>query len=79
MAKSNYEMATKYFKSDEGKETLGGAFKADSPIEIRSYTYKSGAIYNGEWKGGLRHGEGKMVWLDGARYEGNWEFNLASG
>jgi hypothetical protein len=20
-----------------------------------------------------------MVWLDGARYEGNWEFNLASG
>jgi len=46
-AKSNYEMATKYFKSDEGKETLGGAFKADSPIEIRSYTYKSGAIYNG--------------------------------
>ena len=40
-------MATKYFKSDEGKETLEGQFKSNSAIVIRKYTYKSGAVYDG--------------------------------
>jgi hypothetical protein len=49
-------MATKYFKADEGRETLDGKFKSNTAIEKRKYTYKSGAVYDGFWKGGLRHG-----------------------
>ena len=40
-------MATKYFKSEEGKETLDGKFKTSSTLEIRKYTYRSGAVYDG--------------------------------
>lgn len=40
-------MATKYFKSDEGKETLAGTYTSNSPIEIRTHTYKTGAVYSG--------------------------------
>ena len=33
----------------------------------KQYTYKcSGAIYDGEWIGGMRHGVGTMTWKDGA-------------
>lgn len=56
MVKSTYEMAAKYFKSDEGKETLDGKYDENAKTEVRKYKYKSGALYNGEWKGGLRHG-----------------------
>ena len=34
------------------------------------YTFKSGATYDGEWKGTVRDGYGIQVWPDGARYEG---------
>ena len=39
------------------------------------YLYKStGDVYIGDWKGGLRSGQGKMVWAssDGNSYEGGW-------
>ena len=35
------------------------------------YTFKSGATYDGEWKGTVRDGYGIQVWPDGARYEGS--------
>ena len=55
-------------------ETLlpGEKFQGEQPIITRKYTYKTGAIYEGQWLGGLRHGEGTMEWPDGARYEGMW-------
>lgn len=28
--------------------------------------------YEGEWKFGLRHGQGVLTWRDGGRYEGEW-------
>lgn len=34
------------------------------------YTFKSGAIYEGEWKGSTRDGWGVQTWPDGAKYEG---------
>lgn len=49
-------MATKYFKSEEGKETLDGTYKDNDTLESRTYKYKSGAVYVGQWRGGLRHG-----------------------
>ena len=36
----------------------------------KNYKFKNGAVYNGEWLGGFRHGKGQMKWPDGAMYEG---------
>ena len=66
------EVQSKYFKNDEAKETLDGTYDDNAPLKRRVHTYKTGAIYTGEWKGGLRHGRGSMVWADNARYEGEW-------
>jgi hypothetical protein len=44
----------------------------------RVITYKSG-VYEGEAKGGLRDGYGKMVWNDRCEYEGNWAFGYPEG
>jgi hypothetical protein len=43
--KSAYNMATKYFKSEEGKETLGGTFDGKGALETRTYKYRTGAVY----------------------------------
>jgi len=66
------EVASKYFKSDEAAETLKGEYNANAPLKQRTHTYKTGAIYTGQWKGGLRHGKGTMIWPDNGRYEGEW-------
>ena len=73
------EGTTKYFKGMESYETLTGVYNKNKPIELKAYTYKTGAVYNGQWKGGLRHGNGTMVWTDGAKYEGEWSYNQAHG
>ena len=70
--KMTSEVQSKYFKSDEARETLDGAYQDATPLKRRVHTYKTGAIYTGQWKGGLRHGRGSMVWPDNARYEGDW-------
>lgn len=49
------------------------AGKKYNPAQERTnkkHTYKSGAVYNGEWKGGFRDGQGIQKWIDGAMYEG---------
>jgi hypothetical protein len=40
----------------------GGTFK--------KHVYKSGTVYEGEWKGNVREGKGKFTWTDGMFYEG---------
>ena len=70
---------TKYFKAHESEETLLEKFNFNAPTTIREHVYKTGAVYQGMWKGGLRHGQGKMTWPDGACYEGDWSFNHACG
>lgn len=77
--KLNCEVQSKYFKSDEAKETLSGTYQDSARLVQRMYTYSTDAVYNGQWKGGLRHGQGQMVWADQARYEGEWQYNQACG
>ena len=45
------------------------------PLEERTHKYKSGAVYKGQWKGGMRHGKGTMVWDGNTRYVGEWQYN----
>ena len=51
----------RYFKPVEAQETLTGEkFNPNAPIETRAHNYATGAVYEGEWIGGMRHGKGKM-------------------
>ena len=40
---------------------------------LGTYFYNRGDIYYGEWKNGLRHGNGKLVKQDGTEEVGQWE------
>ena len=74
------EGSSKYFKLEEAKETLTDNVYVDSePLIQRKYKYTTGAVYDGTWKGGMRHGTGTMSWLGNARYIGGWQFNQACG
>ena len=44
-----------------------------------TFEYKSGATYEGEWRGEVREGFGIQTWPDGARYQGEWKQNKANG
>jgi len=60
------EVTSKYFKKEEAAETLTGMYTENKDLRKNSYTYSTGAVYNGMWMGGLRHGDGTMSWTDGA-------------
>ena len=36
-------------------------------------TYASGACYRGEWKQGLKHGKGSMIYSNQDIYSGDWQ------
>ncbi len=51
-------------------------------LEFREeVVFPDGAVYKGQLKVGsdTRHGFGIQVWPDGAKYEGHWRNNVASG
>lgn len=49
-------------------------------LEVRNHRYRtSGATYEGQWLGGLRHGRGMMYFKDGSTYEGTWYIGFAHG
>eukprot|EP00930_Biecheleria_cincta_P035614 TRINITY_DN24481_c0_g1_i2.p1 TRINITY_DN24481_c0_g1~~TRINITY_DN24481_c0_g1_i2.p1 ORF type:complete len:228 (-),score=42.87 TRINITY_DN24481_c0_g1_i2:508-1191(-) len=66
-----------YFDNDLGEAPL---LEDDSsePEDAR-HTFRSGAIYDGEWLGGMRHGFGHQIWTDGTEYIGQWHRGRASG
>lgn len=43
------------------------------------FVYASGAVYDGQWHNGMRHGFGRQVWKDGTEYVGNWIEGRAGG
>ena len=72
-----------YFKREELYETLKNkdqAFDQSLPQTHTRYTYQStGAVYEGQMRGGFRDGQGVMTWSDGAKYEGEWKMGFACG
>jgi len=82
MLRANQLGSSKYFTQEEARETISGnrTWNPSLPREKREkYTFKSMAVYTGEWKGGFRDGYGEQVWPDGARYIGEWQENRAHG
>ena len=41
--------------------------------------YDNGDVYDGEWKGGKKEGQGTYTWPNEVRYEGNWVDDSMSG
>jgi hypothetical protein len=68
-----------YFSREEIYETITpGKILATGAVK-RSFTYKSGATYSGQWLGGFRHGKGIMIWSDGSEYVGDWSYGIPAG
>lgn len=64
---------SRYFTIDEQRETVSKdrQYNPNAKREKRiTYTFKTGATYDGEWIGGFRDGYGVQKWPDGAQYEG---------
>lgn len=41
----------------------------------KTFGFVKGSTYNGQWKDDKRHGFGTLVYPDGTKYEGYFEFN----
>jgi len=70
--------AKTYFDADVGEAPP----KLDGSAEERcrlTYTFTSGARYEGDWLRGMRDGMGKQVWNDGTEYIGEWMRGRAHG
>ena len=69
-----------YFSFEELEETAGGkAYDPNLELKICTYSYKSGAVYKGQMRGGYRDGKGVMTWPDKAKYDGQWKAGNAQG
>jgi hypothetical protein len=76
--KANKVITCAYFKDEEARETIIKNAKKATKTEKRRHEYVcTGAVYEGEWLGGLRHGQGTITWKDGAKYEGAWQDSMA--
>lgn len=63
-----------------GKGTYTGEINSyDEPHGKGEAVYKSGDIYNGEWKDGEWNGYGKLKYADGDVYEGEWKEGARHG
>ena len=52
---------------------------AGTALERKTYTYQSGAVYQGQFKGAKRHGQGHWQHPDGEVYEGQYDDNRQNG
>lgn len=73
-----YRMHARYFTRVEIYETLSKTERI-GPDRDAHHIYENGSRYEGKWRGGFRHGRGKMVWADGASYQGEWSMGYAEG
>jgi hypothetical protein len=62
-------------KRNAGDMEGEGTFNPGPREKRPPHTFKSGAIYEGEWIGNMRDGFGIQTWADGAKYEGEWKDN----
>eukprot|EP00919_Chromeraceae_sp_WS-2016_P063815 GHVR01151030.1.p1 GENE.GHVR01151030.1~~GHVR01151030.1.p1 ORF type:complete len:107 (-),score=28.69 GHVR01151030.1:193-513(-) len=51
----------------------------DFDKSIKEEGVTSDGVYEGQWKGKMKHGYGVQSWPDGSKYEGKWANDVASG
>lgn len=55
------------------------AAKETCPGTVHRFGYSNGDVYEGQLVGGVRCGQGTMVFADGSRYEGAWAEGVPHG
>ncbi|CAJ1346014.1 unnamed protein product [Effrenium voratum] len=65
-----------YFDCELGESPV---LEDDTLPQRFRYEFQSGAIYDGDWLHGNRHGVGKQIWPDGTEYFGQWLSGKANG
>eukprot|EP01002_Notosolenus_urceolatus_P014983 NODE_704_length_1847_cov_169.920467_g573_i0.p1 GENE.NODE_704_length_1847_cov_169.920467_g573_i0~~NODE_704_length_1847_cov_169.920467_g573_i0.p1 ORF type:complete len:579 (-),score=251.58 NODE_704_length_1847_cov_169.920467_g573_i0:111-1598(-) len=55
------------------------SLELDADLQFKSYTFQSGATYEGTWKGTKRHGKGVWKHPEGDQYEGQYADNKEHG
>lgn len=69
--------ATSYFDRELAElkriKTAGGV------TNMKAHTFKTGAVYKGQWQDNERHGYGTQTWSDGSTFCGQWKQNVATG
>lgn len=85
--KSQYFIEYDYYETiSEQRSIMQALFYRENERALQSslvyqkYQYeRSGNVYEGQWLGGFRHGDGKIVFSDGAKYEGHWYLGRVHG
>jgi hypothetical protein len=57
----------------------GWEYNAVSETKVGRFVYKSGDLYEGTLRKGLKHGTGVIYYSDGAKYEGGWRDDYRDG
>lgn len=65
--------------NQEGNELIKSTVGSLDRKKLPPIQLESGAVYEGEWKNGMRDGNGKQKWPDGSIYEGEWVEDKSSG
>ena len=61
-------------------EVIFNPFIVDGKFDGKgTYTFKSGSVYEGEYKAGIREGKGKFTYASGDVYEGDFVNGLPEG
>lgn len=81
--KKDYDMAVAALKAGQKwpseLERKLATMNIPPDLQYKSYTFQSGATYEGTWKGTKRHGQGKWKHPEGDEYEGQYEDNKEHG
>jgi len=51
----------------------------EEQLEVKEHTYQDNCVYNGQWKGRRRHGEGTFKWPSNAAYVGSFDQDKRHG
>jgi len=57
-------------KIEEGQKQIETTLGSNEIKKLPALMLDNGAVYEGEWRNGMRQGYGVQNWPDGSRYEG---------